>query len=46
MTDVLDIAGVALITVAAFTVALPLGFAVAGGGLLGLSWAITKRGRR
>lgn len=46
MTDVLDIAGVALVAVAAFLVALPLGFAVTGAGLLGLSWAITKRGRK
>ncbi len=46
MTDLLDIAGVALIAVAAFTVSITLGFAVGGVCLLGMSWAITKRGRK
>lgn len=46
MTDALDIAGVASLTAAAFLIAIPVGFAVLGAALLGMSWAMTKRGRR
>ena len=46
ITDVLDVLGLIAVTLAAFLLAIWLGFAVLGSACLLASWSMTRRARR